>query len=286
MYKFDFDYVYSPDWKPAGYAGEGPWFLPLNKPHAQLDVTDPRYVGHYRADKLRYIRKELEGVDRTEALREIVDHILDNAVSDEDRYRRIVLFIQKMMVHLMAEQPMEEDAQQTYRGFRAGMPRTGQGEPYPEDLSELWMRKAFEEAKEFGCYMGVWCNPLGAKFSNGDWGLGGVVMDALELLSLHEGRCGHQAAVAVQLAQVAGMRARLAQVNHHRVAEIMVDGRWRLADPDALEVGFIGTDDSGKPATIGWCADHLEELKAWPVRSEMDAERRYCYYYDLSEDLR
>lgn len=280
MFKFDFEYSFSPDWQPENCKIER-WFLTDAITETGADANDK--ICAYRTDKLIYVRERLKGIDHEQALEEILEHVLADSKSEEDRFRAIVFFIQRMMIHLMNEQPMEADAIRVYRKA-GGAPAESQGAPYSEDLAKPWMRKAFEEARIFGDYLGLYCNPLGVTLE-GDWGIGGVVSDALELLMLHEGRCGHQAMVAVQLAQIAGMRARLVQVNHHRVAEIMVDGRWRLADPDALAPGFIGTDGYGNPVSIRWCIDNCDQLRDWPVipiMQQVEGFTGYDWFYHLS----
>ena len=283
MFKFDFDYVHSPDWQPEGCDIE-PWFIADAGRVVGPDDFLRSSVCAYRTVKLDFIRDKLRGVDRVEALKSIVDHVTADAITEDERYRAIVSFIQRMMVHLMSEQPMEANAAELFRGY-GGDPPVPQGEPYPEDLEKPWMRLAFEEARSTGAYLGLWCNPLGVAL-DGDWGIGGCVTDALELLMLHEGRCGHQAMVAVQLAQVAGLRARLVQINHHRVAEIMADGKWRLADPDALAPGFIGVDDDNEAASIEWCIENYEKLREWPLGISLNSVPGcdgYHWFFKLSD---
>jgi hypothetical protein len=254
------DWTYRDDWRPPGSAVV-PWFLPagLGSGHGWERLLA------YRTGKLRYVRERLQRLDRPRALRLLVTTICSGASTPIERFERLVVFIQRMMIHPLGEQPMEEDAVGIFR--RDAAPRLD-AEPYPEDLCTDWLRACDGESRAAGRRLGVWCNPFAVPMT-GDWGMAGMVHDALELLSLHEGRCGHQACVVVQLALAAGMRARLVQLRNHRVAEVLVDDRWRLADPDALALGFIPRDDRGAPVSVAWCGEHPEAVGQFPVRPEI-----------------
>jgi hypothetical protein len=281
-FTFDFDYVYCPEWAPPG-ADIKPWFLPEGMGKGKdMNDTSLEAILSYRTEKLNFVRKQLEGVDKGKVLKDIINHIWEGTTNDIERFKKLVFFVQRMMIHPPGEQPMEKDAHLLFHGLK-GDSITTQGEPYPEDLKESWAVKAYNEAVAFGKYLGVWCNPLGVTM-DGDWGLDGMVSDALELLLLHEGRCGHQACVIVQLAQAAGWKARLVQLYCHRVAEVFVDGKWRLADPDELEEGFIGTDEKGDIPSIEWCINNTDKTKNWPVRKEfdkffVDKNDKYAWHY-------
>lgn len=275
-FEFDFNYIYDPQWYPEG-CNIRPWFLPEGMGKYAYDIGEIESICYYRSEKLLFVRKMLEGVDRQKVLLEIIEHIWKGANTNQERFNRIVAFVQHMMIHPMAEQPMEPDAARTIRGFRGDM-LAYQAEPYPEDLKLPWLVKAYTEARLFGKYLGAWCNPLRVTM-DGDWGMAGMVTDAMELLLLHEGRCGQQAAVVVQLAQVGGLRSRLVQVNHHRVAEVYVDGKWCLADPDALALNFLATNDKGEPASVEWCINNVQQLECWSVRHKSDIERGYQWYF-------
>lgn len=130
-------------------------------------------------------------------------------------------------------------------------------------------------------YLGLWRNPLGRKLA-GDWGMAGIPWDALEMLMVHEGRCGLQAAVTVQLAIAGGWRGRLLQPNHRRACELLVDGKWVLADADLWEEGFIGTNDAGDLATVDWCVGHIEYISHnWQVRPS--TPHGYAYFLSLTD---
>lgn len=276
--EYDFDYTFNPDWTPAN-CGISPWFL-FEKPQHDPNDTSWATVLSYRWEKLAFVRSQLRGVNREATLKAIITKVWEGAASDRERYERLVLFVQKMMLHPPVEQPLERDAMQKFR--HECSPPITQAPPYPDDLEVPWMVRAYEESQSCGWdHLGVWCNPIGRALT-GDWGMAGVPWDALELLMLHEGRCGHQAAVTVQLAQAGGWRARLLQLNHHRAAEVMVDGKWALADADLWEEGFIGTTDTADIASVEWCLDHLDYVEDnWPIKSIVPGG--YAYVLTLTD---
>lgn len=272
LLSFNAQKAYEDSWKPSGWK-QAKWFL---KPQTQDKdrVFSWNDVLTYNPEKLSFVRRSLKGIDKTQLLKNIIDRIMVNTSTDMERFKCIITFVQKNIIHPMVEQPMESDAAKTFR-YECS-PETVQAEPYQEDLGAKWVKLAYEETKRYGSYLGVWCNPLAQKFT-GDWGLKGMATDALELLLLHEARCGAQACVVVQLAQLAGFRARLVQVRSHRVAEVFVDGTWVLADPDVWAEGFIPLTDSGFPVTIDWCRTHPDIVDSWPTRVNMPPS--YSWYF-------
>jgi len=279
-FSFDFNYVYSPDWCPPE-ANIKPWFLPegMGKGKDMYD-TSLEAVLFYRIEKLDFVRKQLENVNKSKVLRDIINYISKDAKNDIERFKNLIFFVQRMMMHPPAEQPLEKYVLYNNKDVdSAGL----DGQPYTKNQKEEWALKAYNEAVAFGKHVGVWCNPLEVPME-GDWGLEGLVTDALELLLLHEGRCGHQACVVVQLAQAAGWRARLVQLHCHRVAEVLIDGKWRLADPDVLKEGFIPINEKGDIPSIEWCLNNTNEVKNWPIKKEfdrffIDKEDKYAWYY-------
>ena len=269
---FDSERAVRDRWGPRGCDIE-PWFLPGPATEPAKQHTWEAAL-RYRPEKLAWVRRRLEGIERDEALRKIMRHVWAKADSERERFEKLVVFVGRMMVHPPVEQPMEADAAESWR--RECCPATDQAAAYAEDLQRGWAKQAYEQAKAFGRHLGLWCNPLGVRM-RGDWGLRGVVSDALELLMLHEGRCGHQAKVVVQLAQAGGWHARLTQLNCHRVAEVLLEGRWVLADSDAWLPGFIGTTEHGKPASIEWCVKNRDRLGRWQLRPELQID--YANYF-------
>jgi hypothetical protein len=259
-FEFDFDYEFHPNWAPPDCPIR-PWFL-LEDPAYPATDNYWEMALRYRAEKIAYVRDQLRGVDRPAKLRQIIRRVWGGATNDHQRYERLIHFVERMMIHPPVEQPLEADAMQTLR--HDCLPPTDHGEPYQEDLEIPWAADAFQEAKGYGQYLGIWCSRVGQKLT-GDWGLRGMVHDALELLCLHEGRCGHQAMVIVQLAQAGGMRARLVQGRHHRYSELKVDGDWVLADTDMFARGFIPTTADGELPSIEWMRDHPKIVNTWPT---------------------
>jgi hypothetical protein len=274
---FDFDWVFDPNWVPEG-TDIKPWFLVLEPGQTPSSDVSWEAVLRYRAEKLAFIRSRLAGVDRDAALKAIMQRLWQGATSDRERFDRLVFFVQRMMLHPVVEQPVEADGVETFR--HECSPPVTQAEAYPEDLLVPWMRQAYEEAKNCGWpYLGIWCSPIGRTLT-GDWGMAGVPWDALEMLMVHEGRCGLQAAVTVQLAMAGGWRGRLLQLNHHRASELLIDGKWVIADADLWEAGFIGTTDTGELATMQWCLDHIDYVQDnW--RAKCLAPGGYAYVLRL-----
>lgn len=260
MFEFDFGYEFEPAWAP-GDCSIRPWFL-LEDAGASPDDDYWVMALRYRPEKVAFVRKQLQGVDRPAALQRIVRRVWGGANNDRERFERLILFVERMMFHPPVEQPLEGDAVQTLR--HDCCEETDHAEAYPEDLEIPWAADAYQEAREYGKHLGVWCSRVGQKLT-GDWGLRGTVHEALELLMLHEGRCGHQAAVIVQLAQAGGIRARLVQGILHRYSELMVDERWVLADTDMFARGFIPTTPDGDLPSIEWMRDHPDIVNTWPT---------------------
>ena len=270
-FDFDFDYEFRPEYAPPG-CDIRPWFL----------MTDPGYPPsddywiyalRYRAEKIAFVRKLLAGVDRRTVLSEIMRRVWGGAKDDRDRHDRLIHFVERMMIHPPIEQPLEADAVRLLR--HDCCPETDYADPYPEDLEIPWTHQAFDEAKKHGKHVGIWCSRVGQKLS-GDWGLRGVVNDALELLTLHEGRCGHQAMVLTQLAHAGGMRARLVQGKSHRYSELMVDGQWVLADTDMFAKGFIPKTQTADLPTIEWMAQNADVVNTWPT---LDSHPKGAAFY-------
>jgi hypothetical protein len=255
----DWNYQFDPEWAPRG-APVRPWFLIGRLPPWTPETYWKIALG-YRAEKIAFVREQLKAIDRAAELQRIIGRIWTRSNTDRERFVALIDFVQQMMFWPPLEQPLEADAYDTLR--RECCAPADDGEPYPEDLEAPWAQQAFAEAKAFGKHVGIWCNPFDQKLS-GDWGLRGCVNDALELLALHEGRCGHQAFVVTQLAQAGGWRARLVQGVNHRYSEILLGNRWILADTDMFPRGFIPQTPKGELPTLGWMRDHPEIVNRWP----------------------
>jgi SAM-dependent methyltransferase len=72
-----------------------------------------------------------------------------------------------------------------------------------------------------------------------------VELPVLELVQLAEGRCGHVARVIEDLARRVGLNARVRQLPRHIIAELFVDGEWRIADGDAYKNGVVPRQRDG-----------------------------------------
>ena len=57
-----------------------------------------------------------------------------------------------------------------------------------------------------------------------------TAIDAVAILELHDGRCGHGVMVTLALLEAAGIEGRMVPVNHHVTCEARYDGGWHLAD--------------------------------------------------------
>jgi hypothetical protein len=56
------------------------------------------------------------------------------------------------------------------------------------------------------------------------------IFDPVELLELHDGRCGQGVAVTLALLQAAGIEGRQVNLSHHVSCEAFYDGGWHLSD--------------------------------------------------------
>ncbi len=66
-----------------------------------------------------------------------------------------------------------------------------------------------------------------------------IITDAIELLNLHEGRCGHVAHVSQALLIAAGYQSRIEYLGRHILAEVYYQGSWHIFDPDMFKNGII-----------------------------------------------
>jgi len=78
----------------------------------------------------------------------------------------------------------------------------------------------------------------------------GGVPDAGVILFSARGRCGHAARLVLELAQQAGLDARLLQLPAHVVAEVKVEDRWVLVDADTFKNGVIPVNRQGRLPTL------------------------------------
>jgi hypothetical protein len=78
---------------------------------------------------------------------------------------------------------------------------------------------------------------------------GEMLTDAVELLELHDGRCGQGVEVTLALLQEADIECRRLNVNHHVTAEARYLGGWHLAD--ALMFGEHQPERDGEVVNVG-----------------------------------
>jgi hypothetical protein len=100
------------------------------------------------------------------------------------------------------------------------------------------------------------------------------VTDPLELLELHDGRCGQGVVVTLALLAEAGIEARSVQAHHHVTCEAFYDGGWHLAD--ALMFGGGQPEREGEVPSFAALAAEPYFADAFPLR---------CFAYDPEELL-
>jgi len=77
---------------------------------------------------------------------------------------------------------------------------------------------------------------------------GALITDPVELLELHDGRCGQGVEITHALLVTAGIESRKRNVFHHVTCEARYDGRWRLAD--ALMFGQDQPEKDGEVVNV------------------------------------
>jgi Transglutaminase-like superfamily len=103
---------------------------------------------------------------------------------------------------------------------------------------------------------------------------GDLLCDPVELLELHDGRCGQGVYVTVALLEAAGIECRLRNVFHHVTCEARYGGRWHLAD--ALMFGAGQPERDGKVLNVA-------QLRRDPYFA--DAFPLHCFAYTPEELL-
>lgn len=99
-----------------------------------------------------------------------------------------------------------------------------------------------------------------------------LLMDPVELLELHDGRCGQGVAITVALLDAAGIECRKRDVFHHVTSEARYGGRWHLAD--ALMFGANQPERDGKVLNVA-------DLQREPYFA--DAYPLTCFVYTPEE---
>lgn len=94
--------------------------------------------------------------------------------------------------------------------------------------------------------------------------LGELLSDPVELLELHDGRCGQGVTITLALLQTAGIECRQRDVFHHVTCEAKYDGKWRLAD--ALMFGAAQPEKDGEVVNVAVLRKNPYFADAFPLR--------------------
>jgi hypothetical protein len=105
-------------------------------------------------------------------------------------------------------------------------------------------------------------------------GPGPMVLDPVELLELHDGRCGQGVLVTVALLAEAGIEARRVPVHHHATCEALYEGGWHVAD--ALMFGEEQPEREGEVVSVAALQAEPYFADAFPLR---------CFVYSPEELL-
>jgi len=94
---------------------------------------------------------------------------------------------------------------------------------------------------------------------------GELLTDPVELLELHDARCGQGVKVTLALLEAAGIECRQRDVFHHVTGEARYDGDWRLAD--ALMFGAQQPERAGRVLNVADLQRDPYFADAFPLRS-------------------
>ena len=103
---------------------------------------------------------------------------------------------------------------------------------------------------------------------------GAMLTDPVELLELHDARCGQGVAVTLALLAAAGIECRPREVFHHVTCEARYVGKWHLAD--ALMFGADQPERDGDVASVAELQGNPYFADAFPLR---------CFAYTPDELL-
>ncbi len=103
---------------------------------------------------------------------------------------------------------------------------------------------------------------------------GEMLLDAVELLELHDARCGQGVRVTLALLDAAGIECRERAVHHHVTCEARYDGRWHLSD--ALMFGAGQPERDGEVLNVAQLRRSPYFADAYPLR---------CFAYTPEELL-
>lgn len=103
---------------------------------------------------------------------------------------------------------------------------------------------------------------------------GPLLTDAVELLELHDGRCGQGVQVTLALLRAAGIECRERNVFHHVTCEARYDDEWHLAD--ALMFGANQPEKDGEVVNVAFLQRNPYFADAFPLE---------CFAYTPEELL-
>ncbi|MBI5092628.1 MAG: fibronectin type III domain-containing protein [Candidatus Hydrogenedentes bacterium] len=104
--------------------------------------------------------------------------------------------------------------------------------------------------------------------------VGEMLTDPVELLELHDGRCGQGVLITLALLEAAGIEHRSRNVFHHVTCEAKYDGKWHLAD--ALMFGANQPERDGVVVNVAQLQRDPYFADAFPLR---------CFEYTPEELL-
>lgn len=114
-------------------------------------------------------------------------------------------------------------------------------------------------------YDAIYYNPIQQPQENHT---GALLTDPVELLELHDGRCGQGVYITLGLLQAAAIECRLRNVYHHVTCEARYDGRWHLAD--ALMFGNAQPEKDGEVVSVA-------QLRKDPYYADQFPLRHFVY---------
>jgi hypothetical protein len=117
---------------------------------------------------------------------------------------------------------------------------------------------------------------------------GEAVFHPIWLLEHRGIHCGQAARVAVDGLVLNGIQARTVQINGHVIAEAFIDGKYRLIDPDVLNVGEFITNKNGELASVEDVVNNrtlvssvvvLEKMNHYPKCDYEIPTRDYTHFF-------
>lgn len=116
---------------------------------------------------------------------------------------------------------------------------------------------------------------------------GQAVYHPIWLLQNRGVHCGQAARVAVDGLIANGIKSRVVQINGHVLAEALIHGKYRLIDPDVLNVGEFITKKNGELVSVQDIVNNntlvssviaLEKMKLYP-KCDFEMNADYTHYF-------